>query len=349
MVRTLIDQPRWEKVDKSQLPVATAVEHYLTTCRTEGKTPKTLRDYREKLGRFVAWHNATLGEFDLATAREFVAHLQSSKKWSGHPGIPTSELTLSAQSVAGYVRTLKGFGTWLFEEGYTEDNVLRRLAKPKVPVRVMEVLTDDEVRRLLGAVDGNSAQGARDLAILVLFLDTGLRLSELVGLRVAYVHLEDGWLKILGKGEKERVVPFGARATKVLNRYLCFFRPAEADGEVVFVNADGGPITHNTIKMLFVRLRQRSGLPRLHPHLLRHTFATTYLMAGGDVFSLQTILGHTTLEMTRRYVTLASSHIAIQHRRFSPMDRIGGPGFQRLSNRRPAEFRPRRSAAPVHR
>jgi site-specific recombinase XerD len=164
------------------------------------------------------------------------------------------------------------------------------------------------------------ANGGRDLAILTLFLDSGLRLTELVELSASDVHLAEGWLQVFGKGGKERIVPFGTRTTKVLSRYLSFYRPEETDTESFFVNADGSAITGNTIKMLFVRLRGRAKLPRVHPHLLRHTFATSYLMAGGDVFSLQAILGHTTLEMTRRYVSLASAHVAIQHERFSPMD-----------------------------
>ena len=115
--------------------------------------------------------------------------------------------------------------------------------------------------------------GARDLAILSIFLDSGLRLSELVGLRVQDVHLQQGWLKVYGKGDKERIVPFGVRATKVLSRYVTFFRPQDLETDSFFVNIDGGPITQNTIKMLFVRLQQRSGVERLHPHLMRHTFA----------------------------------------------------------------------------
>lgn len=216
----------------------------------------------------------------------------------------------------------KGFATWLAEEEYLPSNVFTRIVKPKLPSRVLDVVRPDEVKRLLAACGASTANGGRDLAVVTLFLDTGLRLSELVGLTIEDVHLQDGWQKVFGKGEKERIVPFGTRATKALGRCLSFYRPEEADTDSFFVNRDGSPITGNTVKMLFTRFRAKANVPRLHPHLLRHTFATSYLMAGGDVFSLQAILGHTTLEMTRRYVNLASSHVAIQHRRFSPMDRL---------------------------
>lgn len=331
MARTLSERPRWEEMDKSGLPLQTAMEHYLTACRIEGKTSKTLFDYRCKLQRFVDWQGGTLADLELSRAREFVGHLQQSKKWIDHPGIPTSDKPLSAQTVAGHVRVMKGFATWIAEEEYTEANRLTRLAKPKLPSRLLEVLSADEVKRLLAACNPDTANGGRDLAIVTLFLDTGLRLNELVGISLDDVHLQDGWLKVFGKGEKERIVPFGTRTTKVLSRYLSFYRPEDSDTVAFFVNSDGSAITQNTIKMLFTRLRIRAKVPRVHPHLLRHTFATTYLMAGGDVFSLQAILGHTTLEMTRRYVNLASSHVAIQHKRFSPMDRLSVPGIGQAS------------------
>lgn len=240
---------------------------------------------------------------------------------------------------------LKGFATWLWEEDYTPENVLHRLQLPKVPKRVIEVLSEAEVARLLASVDPNIAAGARDLAILTLFLDTGLRLGELVGLRLADVHLADQWLKVMGKGSKERLVPFGSRTAKILGRYLSMFRAPLSDVQSAFLGQDGTPLTENTIKMLFCRLRVRSGIVRLHPHLLRHTFATSYLVAGGDVFTLQAILGHTTLEMTRRYVTLASAHVTIQHRRFSPIDRLpdGGPHIGNTRRREVGPAKPQTS------
>jgi len=128
----------------------------------------------------------------------------------------------------------------------------------------------------------------------------------------------------MGKGGKERIVPFGASAEKALLRYLLRFRPGPFNPTIrcFFLTQDGKPVTRNCMKMVFQRIARKSGVNRLHPHLCRHTFATNYLLNGGDVFSLQQILGHTTLEMVRRYVTLASTHVTVQHRKFSPMDRL---------------------------
>jgi site-specific recombinase XerD len=194
------------------------------------------------------------------------------------------------------------------------------------------LLSEEEIGHLLAAVNPKDDMALRDLGILVLFLDTGLRLSELLSLQLDDLHFADQWLKVMGKGQKERVVPYGARTSQILTRYIQQGRHDPLGRPELFLGIDGERASGNTIKMLFTRLRHRSGIQRLHPHLLRHTFATSYLVAGGDVFTLQNILGHTTLEMTRRYVALASSQVNLQHRRFSPMDRLDMPA---LRSRRP--------------
>lgn len=338
---------RFEDMDRSTLPLAQVSQHYFTSLRTEGKTPNTLRGYKEKLGRFVRWLNGTVADVTLERSREFVAHLQACEKWSGIAFMPQTGAKLAPQTVANHVRVMKAFASWLYEEGYVSEHPLTRLALPKVPFRVIEVLTPPEVSRLLAAVNQRDDMADRDLAILVLFLDTGLRLSELISLRIEDLHFEAQWLKVMGKGQKERVIPFGARAAQLLTRYVQRGRYDPLGRPELFLGVDGESIGKNTIKMLFNRLRHRSGLVRLHPHLLRHTFATSYLVAGGDVFTLQQILGHTTLEMTRRYVTLASTQVNLQHRRFSPMDQLNTP-ILRTRLRRPDQTRqePRRSPQP---
>ena len=127
------------------------------------------------------------------------------------------------------------------------------------------------------------------------------------------VHLEDGYLKVMGKGQKERIVPFGSSSQKSLYH----FRPEPVhDGiENFFLTLDGQRLSNNALQLIMKRLGMRSGVKRLHAHLLRHTFAVNYLVNGGDVFTLQQILGHTTLEMVRRYVNLANAHVMTQHKR----------------------------------
>lgn len=151
------------------------------------------------------------------------------------------------------------------------------------------------------------------------------RLSEVTGLLTADLNLEAGWRKVIGKGGKERIIPFGVAAQRSLWRYKNHYRAEPLGPDVYFfLTLDGRPYGKSGLTSTVKRVAKRSGVTRLHPHLCRHTFATRYLINGGDVFTLQQILGHTTLEMVRRYVTLASAHVAVQHRKFSPMDQIAG-------------------------
>ena len=126
----------------------------------------------------------------------------------------------------------------------------------------------------------------------------------------------------MGKGNKERVVPIGTVAQKALLRYIYHSRPESNNVDYLFLTLDGYHLGINGLKLMLSRLAARSGVERLHAHLCRHTFAVNYLLNGGDVFSLQQILGHSSLDMVRNYLTLTSSDIKNQHHRFSPMDRM---------------------------
>jgi integrase/recombinase XerC/integrase/recombinase XerD len=184
-------------------------------------------------------------------------------------------------------------------------------------------LSDEEIGAILNAF-GTSPSDTRNQTLFMILLATGLRIGELVNLKMDDVHMDEGYFKVMGKGKKERTVPIGNNAQKVLQRYLFRFRPKPINPVVqsVFLSISSQPLTENSMKLMFTRLAKRSGVYRLHAHLCRHTFATRFLINGGDVFTLQQILGHSTLEMVRHYVNLASSHIAIQHQRFSPLDRL---------------------------
>jgi site-specific recombinase XerD len=222
--------------------------------------------------------------------------------------------TLSPISVAGYVRTLKVLGNWLAIEELALAAALRTLRKPRVPDKLIEPVGDDAMRRLLAAA------GSRDRAILLLLLDTGLRVSEAAGLRLGDMRA-DGTLKVRGKGAKERIVPVGRTARAAIVRYLGKRGAGRLD-EALFLGRRG-PLDARGIQQVVRRLKTRIGVSgRLSPHSLRHTFARSYLVNGGDVFSLQRILGHTTLDMVKRYVALADVDLVERHRGASPADRL---------------------------
>jgi len=316
-------------LEKDNIPLEKLTRHFEAYNRSEGKSPRTVEWYCRVLRYFERYleeqgHSTNLGDLTLEVAREFVLYLQTRRKWDGHPYIPSPDGKLAAISVQNYVRGLRAFFSWLYREGYTEEHILAQLKPPKASQKLVGVLAEEEVARILACLDANTASGCRDTAMVITFLDCGLRLSELTGLRLNDAHIDQCYLKVMGKGAKERIVPIGNLAQKVLQRYVFHFRPEPIfeDQDHLFLTLDGKPMTANAVKLIFARLAQRSGIKRLHAHLCRHTFATNYLINGGDVFSLQQILGHTSLEMVRRYVTLASAQVRVQHRKFSPMDRM---------------------------
>ena len=316
---------RWDSMDKDNISLDKLILQFEAFNRSEGKTAKTVRWYNTSLGLFVDYLQSCnvkpfLGSVDIEVVREYILHLQKRCKFDDHPSTPRQEELLSPISIQCYVRAIKAFFNWLFKEKYTKEHRLEKLKVPKAPQKLIDPLTDAEIAAILSSIDVQTSWGARNTAMVVLFLDTGTRFTELLTLEMKDLHLEDGYVKVMGKGQKERIVPFGSSAQKGLMKYLYHFRPEPLQADRVFLNLDGGPMTETGLKLLFRRLAASSGVNRLHAHLLRHTFAVRFLMNGGDVFSLQQILGHTTLEMVKHYVRLASAHIMTQHKRFSPVD-----------------------------
>jgi len=292
---------KWSDINMAELNLTKLVTHFAQSNKAEGKSPKTVSWYTEMLTDFAKFLERTarrpvLAEFNVEAVREFVVYEQGRE--------------MSPHTVQGKVRALKAFASWLFNEGYTSDHLLLNLKLPKTPVNLIEPLTGAEIDQLLDYQNPLTAIGCRNVAMLVLMLDTGLRVSELCGLRFEDTHIEEGYLKVMGKGAKERIVPIGALSQKMLWRYVIHFRPkpvVEAD-DYLFLTLDSKPLRPNAAKLLLKRWGKKAGVPRLHAHLCRHTYATNFLSYNcGDVFRLQQILGHTTLDMVRRYVHYAST------------------------------------------
>ncbi len=331
-------RPRWDRMDKSTIPLKAVIDEYLAVCRTEGKTPTTLRGYKMELQRFNRWlgDEAPLGDLNLQSARAYIESQQGQPKYLNHPFHDPQGTVISAQTLKSRAVVLKGLGTWLFEESYTSSNVLARFKPPKAPRKLMQTLSNEEVDRLLSYLNPTTMVGSRDRAILLVFLDTGLRCSELLGLRSDDLHIKDRCLKVMGKGQKERMVPFGDQTARTLMRYLTL-RLNPMEEQLVFLNVEGRPMSIPAIQMMFSRLSKATGIPRLHIHLLRHTFATNFLRVSRDPFTLQRLLGHETLEMTRRYVDMVRLEEMTRDHSFSPVDRMGfggrsGRGFSRNGN-----------------
>ena len=329
---------RWDEMDKSGMELEQLGQYFEVYNKSEGKSAKTIKWYAEALGGLIKWLRATgrptvLGDVGELQVREFVLWLQEKPTARGGK--------LSTHTISNRVRALRAFFNWLHWQGYTEEHLLKRMRPPRLPQLVVEPLTDDEVARLFRHLDPGTGVGARNIAILALFLDTGLRLSELVSVTLEDLHMDEQYVKVRGKGNKERIIPFGASVQKVLLRYLLHFRPEEAHSGVrqLFLSIDGSPITGEAVRSFLRRLGRIADVPRLHPHLLRHSYATDFLLNGGDVLLLKHNLGHTTLVMVDQYVHLASRKAAIASRSFSPLDRMSIKELRRRSSSRKPRHR----------
>jgi site-specific recombinase XerD len=305
------------------------IDYYEVCNKAEGKSYRTIEWYSANLKRFRNYlknrHlSESLDSIDKKLLREYVLYLLKRNRFENHPFVPVDTETLSATTVHGHVRTLRAFFSWLVDEGLTQENLARDLKPPRLVKKAVSTLSDGEIMAIVNTLNLNSRCEARNLTIFMLLLDTGLRTGELVNLKMEDVHIGEGFLKVMGKGKKERIVPIGNKAQKILQRYLFRYRttPMHTGIENAFLSVHGSPLTENSVKWMFARLARRSGVQRLHAHLCRHTFATRFLINGGDVFTLQRILGHSTLEMVRHYVNLATNDIIIQHQRCSPLDRL---------------------------
>jgi site-specific recombinase XerD len=299
----------------------------------DGKSQKTIwwyGDILKCLSRYLkeSGQPSDIASFTIDNIRKYILHLAHRSKFDRHPYTPKQDLLLSPQTIRAHVRGLKAFSSWLHREKYTKENRLQNLRLPKAPIKIMEPLTQQEIEQIISNINKNSPTGFRNYAIFVTALDNGLRALELANITLGQLNLKAGYIKVMGKGSKERIVPIGEYVRMTLWHYIDRVRPKPAitDCDNLFLSRDGKPITVNTIKLVFSRLARSSGVARLHAHLCRHTFAIDYLLNGGDIFSLREILGHTTLEMVNHYLHFTNAQLAVQHHKYSPMDKFMGKG-----------------------
>jgi site-specific recombinase XerD len=299
-----------------QVRLRDLIDEYLAALKVAGRSPRTIDWYRDFLREFVRFverdgRAATGGDLQAPVVRRWLLSLQSRPR------------RLAPISVAGRVRTLKAFGTWVASELDLASNPLRAVPLPRVPDQLVPSLRDPEIIALLRAVEG-SRDPERDRAIVLLLLDTGVRVSEAASLRIGDVDLAEGRCRVLGKGGRERVVPIGRRARKALRAWM-IHRRGVRDDDSLFTGPAGHRLTARGLYQLIHRLAERAELQtRCSPHVLRHTFARSFLTNGGDVFSLQRILGHSpsSIQVTRRYVDLLDDDLRAVHRHASPADRL---------------------------
>jgi integrase/recombinase XerD len=203
------------------------------------------------------------------------------------------------------------------------DDPTEKLETPKRWKKLPDVLGREQVKALLAAVDSTEKLAKRDTAILELFYSSGLRASEMADLTLRDLHLDLGVIRVIGKGRKERIVPLGGPAQRALVDYINTLRPEllkikNKQTELVFVSRSGGPVTRIVMWQLLQRMSKKAGLRHIHPHTLRHTFATHLLSGGADLRVVQELLGHADVGTTQIYTHVDSDRLKSVHRKFHP-------------------------------
>jgi len=287
-----------------------AIYQFFIAKKAERLSPNTINDYTNTFKQFRKFMgDPYIEDITPARVREFLASLDH----------------LSKKTVVNYWIALSSLWTYLTNDGLASDHVLRKVKKPRPDKKAIKPFSESDVQKILACKHKDNP--LRNKAILFLLLDTGIRASELCDAQVE--DYKGRTLIVWGKGDKERSVPLSTFTMNVINDYLEYERQEPIDGNPLIVNDRGVQLTRSGLYQFLRKLRPRTGVKKIYPHRFRHTFAVSFLRNGGDVFSLQEILGHSTLEMTRRYVKLAKLDIQKTHERASPikalhLNTIGG-------------------------
>ncbi len=290
------------------------------------RSPKTINWYLEILHRFFRFleengYSTSVKDIDRNQVREYIKYLQNADRWPNRPKNGKDPGKLSPHSVQGHVRAIKAFWGWLATEEYIERNPLMKFPLPKVPQYVTKTLTHEHITILLSAIDKNSALGARYYSIILILLDTGMRILELVEIKIADLDIRNGLVTILGKGKKQRVVPLSRTTVKELTRYIYNFRQEHDTTEsfYLFPDSNGGHISVGGVQQYIRRLAKKAGFKdiKCSPHIFRHTFGTNAAARGANAFTIKEIMGHSSLQTTMKYIHLQTSDIKVQHNMFS--------------------------------
>ncbi len=306
--------------------LSAAIEEFLRSLALERNfSPQTVRAYAADLSRFREfWENefanvsaakTPLGKVDTLAVRAHVAALHRAK--------------LSSRSLARHLSAIRSLFQWACRSGWCAANPAASVPMPRQPKSLPRALTFADTERLLGADEEGASFPERDRAMFEMLYATGLRVSELSGLDLDDIDSGQRLARVLGKGGKERIVPYGEPAADALRAYLptrAALRSAAErrggsgeEGEPLFVNHRGGRLTSRSVARILKRRLKEAGLPeRISPHALRHTFATHLLSAGADLRSIQELLGHASLSTTQKYTHVDAARLMEVYRKSHP-------------------------------
>lgn len=311
------------------------INGFVLTKQTDGKSPRTVEFYSDNLKRFL-WYSQRqkwpddirmLTEWDI---RDFLGYVTNeTNRWGieGNGSEPTRR-KVSHTTVHHYFVVLANFFSWVVREGFLKENPTAKIKVAKSKDKVIKPYIQEEVSRMLSVCDKDYESnakflGSRNRAIVLVLLDAGVRLSELTGMKMQDVNTSNGNIRVMGKGSKERIVRIGKVAQKSLWRYL-MHRPGN-DREEIWLTEEGKPLSPTAVQCMIKRLKERAGVGGAgNVHRFRHTFAINFLRVDKNVFNLQYLLGHSELEMVRRYTSTLGMEDALKaHEKASPADTMG--------------------------
>jgi len=254
--------------------------------------------------------NVSIEQIDHTILREYVSGLKESH---------------SAGGVNQHIKVLKILFKFMIEEGVITENPSKKISRIKTDQAAIATFSNNQITVMLDVTKHHmDFPGIRNYTLITLLYDTGCRISELLGLKIRDIQIDEKILTVRGKGGKRRAVPFGDRSLISLVKYLNKRNKLFEKERVLFLTKFGDPLTLRMTNKIIERIGEKAKVKniRLSAHTFRHTFAKNWLMNGGDIFSLQKILGHRTLEMVRNYVNITFKDIQSQHSKFSPGDNL---------------------------
>jgi integrase/recombinase XerD len=286
-------------------------DQFINHLRVErGLADNTILSYSRDLIRFLAYLDKKGIPAVKATRKDITGYIES------------LEGALSLRSITRGVSALKMFFRFLINDGRITDSPTRLLESIKLPRRLPDILSGEEVDLLLCQPDTSNSLGLRDKAMLELLYATGLRVSELIGLRLVNINLTAGYVRTIGKGSKERMVPMGGKAMEAVSAYMHDARPELLKGRnspVLFLNAMGKQMSRQGFWKIIGRYGMIAGIHKtITPHSLRHSFASHLLEGGADLRSVQVMLGHSDISTTQIYTHVSRERLKQVHERYHP-------------------------------
>jgi integrase/recombinase XerD len=302
----------------TEIPITKAIAGYLLAAEARHLSPNTLRDYTTTFQRFLNFLGSD-PPISQITPREIETFL----------GVQV----VSKKTILNYHIGLSALWTWALAEEIVPSHILRRVERARPEKRAVVPFSENDIRSMLSVLVATRPytrpgkkesahtvpHSYRNRAIILLLLDTGIRSSELCNLLVLHTDLKNRRIRVMGKGSKERSLPFCARTGQAIWKYLAA-RKDDTVGGCLFNTGEGNPLSPDRMLKLLHSIGYRAGVENVHPHRFRHTFAINFLRNGGDPWSLQMMLGHASMEMVKTYLSIAQADLDKSHKQASPVD-----------------------------